>query len=260
MNQSLIEIKNLSISLEVAEQKKPLIKDVNLEIPPEKIVALVGGSGSGKTTTGLSILRLLPEIFHIDGGQILYKGQDLLGLPEEDMRGIRGHEIGMIFQEPLSAFNPVLTIGYQIDEVLAFHTQLNKHQRQDKVNELLGLVGLDSKRIVSSYAHQLSGGMRQRAMIAQAIAASPKLIIADEPTSSLDVTIQARILDLFRELREKLHLSILLITHDLGVVEHLSDQIYVMKDGRTIESGPTKMIFSNPKEEYTQALIQTTRV
>jgi len=163
----------------------------------------------------------------------------------------------MIFQEPLDAFNPVFSIGYQIDEVLRYHMSLKGSERKERVNELLKIVGLDDpKRVAQNYPHQLSGGMRQRAMIAQAIAADPKLIIADEPTSNLDVTLQAKIMDLFLELKEKLNLSILLITHDLGMARHLSNHIAVMRDGKIVESGKTAQLISEPKHEYTRQLMQ----
>ena len=177
------------------------------------------------------------------------------------MRDVRGKEISMVFQEPLNAFNPVFSIGYQVNEVLQFHTDLSSAQRLERIWDLLDTVGLeDPKRIANTFPHQLSGGMRQRAMIAQAIAADPKLIIADEPTSNLDVTLQAKIIDLFLELKEKLRLSILLITHDLGMVRHISDQVAVMTDGKIVESGDTQAVLDNPQHQYTRQLMHVLEV
>ena len=237
-----------------------ILENISLEIKPQTILALVGGSGSGKTTTGLAILRLLPPALNIQKGKIHFQGNELLSSLESHMRGIRGKEISVVFQEPLYAFNPVFSMGSQIEEVLRFHTSFNRRQRQQKVLELLKLVEIpDPLRVVKSYPHQLSGGMRQRAMIAQAIAAGPKLLIADEPTSNLDVTLQAKIMDLFRHLKDQLKLSILLITHDLGMVSHLADEIAVMTKGRIVEFGGTQAILENPKHEYTKELLKIFR-
>lgn len=257
MSQELLTIKDVTVSVLEAGERKILIDTVNLSIPELSIVALVGGSGSGKTTTGFSILRLLTPGLTIDQGEILFKGENLLMYSNEQMRKIRGGKISMIFQEPLNAFNPVFSIGYQIDEVIRFHTDFNKQKRQDRVWEILELVGLpEPKQVAQSYPHQLSGGMRQRAMIAQALAAGPQLIIADEPTSNLDVTLQAKIMELFRELREKLNLSILLISHDLGMVGHLADHVAVMFQGKIVEEGINEEILNRPRHEYTKELLK----
>ena len=257
MDNFSVNIQNLTVTVQEVGREKLLIKDVNLQIPSQSIVALVGGSGSGKTTTGLSILRLLSLGLNITQGAIHFEGENLLAVSKERMRQIRGKSISMVFQDPLNAFNPVFTIGYQIDEVLSTHHQLNYAQRQKRIFEVLDLVGVyEPKRIVQSYPHQLSGGLRQRAMIAQAIIASPKLLIADEPTSNLDVTLQARIMELFLELQRKLKLSILLITHDLGMVSHLSNWIYVMHQGKIVENGSTENVLSQPQHEYTQQLME----
>ena len=261
MANSLLSIKNLTISLKGDSLNKAIVKDVSLEIFPGSIVALVGGSGSGKTTTGLSIMRLLSPALQITEGEIFFDQRNLLNYTDDQMRIMRGKEIGMVFQEPLNAFNPVFTIGYQIEEVLRFHTNLTRLERAQKVLDLLDTVGIsEPQRVSKNYPHQLSGGMRQRAMIAQAIAADPKLIIADEPTSNLDVTLQAKIMDLFRKLKEQFGLSILLITHDLGMVGHLSDQIYVMTDGTIVEQGTTETIFNRPVHEYTCQLLETLKL
>jgi len=252
----LLSIKNLSIKVETSSTSKTLVDGISLDIERERIVALVGGSGSGKTTTGLAILRLLAPELQVNGGEIVFNGTNIFDLTSSRMRDIRGKEISMIFQEPLNAFNPVFSIGFQIEEVLKYHTNLLSKGRQERLLEILDVVGFsDPKRVVQSYPHQLSGGMRQRAMIAQAIAADPKLLIADEPTSNLDVTLQARIMELFKELRNKLKLSILLITHDLGVVQHLTDEVAVMFQGRIVESGRTSEVLTDPKHDYTRQLM-----
>ena len=257
MPQSLVHLKNITVTVGGGTDAKILVDGIDLEIPELSVTALVGGSGSGKTTTGLAILRLLPLALKIQKGEIFFNGEDLLKVSQEKMRQIRGGGISMVFQEPLNAFNPVFTIGYQIDEVLQFHTSLNRLQRQKQILELLDLVGLpEPKHTVKDYPHQLSGGMRQRAMIAQAIAANPRLIIADEPTSNLDVTLQARIIELFKKLKDELKLSILLITHDLGMVQHMADHVAVMTQGRIVECGATDKVLSSPAHEYTRELME----
>ena len=236
---------------------KTIVDDISFDVGRRKIVAVTGGSGSGKTTLGLSILRLLSAGLEITKGKILFEGKDLLMLDDEDMRQCRGARIGMVFQEPLSAFDPLFTIGSQIDEVLSAHTVLNKQQRYNNVLDVLSDVELpDPQRAYESYPHQLSGGMRQRAMIAQAIAGNPSLVIADEPTSSLDVRLQVKIMDLFRKLRRERGISILLIAHDLGVVSHLADEVVVLRAGRMVEHGPVRAMMDKPKHEYTKQLIE----
>ena len=257
MPQPLLQLNNVSVTVNDAIGEKMILNKVNLDVPQLSITALVGGSGSGKTTTGLCVLRLLPPALNFKNGEILFKGEDLLKKDREQMRHIRGGNIGMVFQEPLYAFNPVYSIGYQIDEVLDAHTGLNRTQRQNRVLELLDLVGLaNPKRTALNYPHELSGGMRQRAMIAQAVASDPKLIIADEPTSNLDVTLQARIIELFKKLRAQLNLSILLITHDLGMVEHMADTVAVMTEGKVVEHGNTVDVLNNPNHTYTRELME----
>ncbi len=254
--ESLLTIRDLTVTVHQDQGRKALLDHVSFDIPHLSIVGLVGGSGSGKTTTGLSILRLLPLGLKLEKGEIHFNGENLLQASEDKLRQIRGKDIGMVFQEPLEALNPVLNIGCQVNEVLQFHTILNSHQRRERVLELLNLVGLtEPQRVIEDYPHRLSGGMRQRVMIAQAIAANPQLIIADEPTSNLDVTLQAKIMELFRRLKEELKLSILLISHDLGMISHLADHIVVMSEGKVVEQGLTKQILENPKHEYTQRLL-----
>jgi ABC-type glutathione transport system ATPase component len=221
---NLLSIQNLT----VAVGAKALVNQVSFDVPQGKIVAIAGESGSGKTTIGLSILRLLAPPLSITQGSIVFEGQDLLGLSPESMRQCRGARIGMVFQEPLSALDPLFTIGQQIDEVLAAHTKLSKQERYKKVLDVLTEVELpEPQRAYKSYPHQLSGGMRQRAMVAQAIVGGPSLIIADEPTSSLDVTLQVKIMGLFARLRKK-NISILLISHDLEMIAHLADETIVL--------------------------------
>ncbi len=221
----LLSIKNLTVGVGT----KILVDQVSLDVPRGKIVAIAGPSGSGKTTIGLSVLRLLPCALSVKQGSIVFEGQDLLGLSTESMRQCRGGRIGMVFQEPLSAFDPLFTVGQQCDEVLVAHTQLSRQERYKKVLDTFTEVELsDPKRAYESFPHQLSGGMRQRAMVAQAIICGPSLIIADEPTSSLDVTLQVKIMGLFSRLRKK-NISILLISHDLEMIAHLADETVVLR-------------------------------
>jgi len=258
MTKSLLHVENLAIDIYGSEGVRELIRGLHFRIEPSKIFALVGSSGSGKTTVGLSILRLLPSAMAVHEGKIFFEDKDLLGFSDEHMRRLRGGDIAMVFQEPLSAFNPVFTIGYQIAEVLKFHKDLSRRQRREKVWELLNTVGIsEPKRIAGAYPHQLSGGLRQRSMIAQAIAADPKLLIADEPTSNLDVTLQAHIIDLFRKIRKEFNLSILLITHDLGVVGELADEMAVLSEGWIVEQGPVANILKDPRHPFTAELVHS---
>ncbi|MBF0478500.1 MAG: ABC transporter ATP-binding protein [Candidatus Omnitrophica bacterium] len=251
----ILHIQNLNVSV----ANRLLINNLGFDVKAEKVTALVGGSGSGKTTIGLSILQLLNPALKIQSGKIILSGVNLLSLAEHQMRLVRGKDIGMVFQEPLHAFNPLFQIGFQIDEVLRYHTQLDHPTRIKRMQELLDLVGLpDPERILRSYPHQLSGGMRQRAMIAQAIAAGPKLLIADEPTSSLDVTLQAKIMELFKKLQKELGLSMLLITHDLAMAQYMADDIVVLSQGEVVEQGACGHIMNFPKDDYTKKLIEAT--
>ena len=254
----LLKISDLQIIVKSDHASRILLHDINLDINEKEIVALVGGSGGGKTSLGFSILRLLPSAMKVSNGEILFQGQNLLELPLSSMQDIRGKDIAMVFQEPLSAFNPVFRIGDQIAEVLRVHLNLSRQKAREKVYELLELTEVeDPRRVARSYPHQLSGGLRQRAMIAQAIAASPKIIIADEPTSNLDVTIQAKILELFKKLKKQLNISMLLITHDLGLVSFLADRAFILNEGTIVESGQAKEVFLHPKHHFTQQLART---
>ncbi len=233
------------------------VDDVSFSIAQGETLALVGESGCGKSMTALSLLRLLPEPGRIVGGEVFLDGRDLLRLPDVEMRRIRGNDISMIFQEPMTSLNPVLRIGEQIAEVLRLHQGDTKQQALEKAAELLIQVGIaDPKRRLRDYPHQLSGGQRQRIIIAMALACDPKLLIADEPTTALDVTIQAQIMDLLLELKQQRQMATLLISHDLGIVAGNADKLAVMYAGKIVESGPVKKIFANPLHPYTQGLLQ----
>lgn len=233
-----------------------LLDKITFYIEEGKALGVVGESGCGKSMTSLSIMRLLPSNTVIQGGQILYKGEDLLKKPEQDMQKVRGKDISIIFQEPMTSLNPVLTVGFQIGEVLKKHfPDMSKDQIRKKVIEQLDMVGIPSpERRINQYPHEFSGGMRQRVMIAMAVICQPKLLIADEPTTALDVTIQAQVLDLMVKLKDKG--SLMLITHNLGVVSEICDEVVVMYAGRVVEKGSTEDIFDNPCHPYTKGLME----
>src|SRR3990167_3923375 len=254
--ENLLTIQNLSITFADKDKKNIILDRVNLALLKGKCLGLVGESGSGKSLTALSIMRLLPYAARMDNQtNILFRGQNLLDLNPKQMRKIRGRHIAMIFQEALTALNPILTVGHQIDEVLCAHFKLSKHERVKRIYQLLTEVGIDDlKRIAQSYPHQLSGGQRQRAMIAIALAGEPELLIADEPTTSLDVTLQASILELLKKIQGERQMSLLFITHDLAVMAQIADDIAVMKQGKIVETAEVKQFFSNPKHPYSQQL------
>ena len=235
------------------------VNDVDLTLAPGELLGVVGESGSGKSVTMMSLIRLLPEPpAEIRDGQVLFEGQDLLKLSDADLRKVRGGRIGFVFQDPMTSLNPVFTVGDQITEPLRQHMGLGKKAAQDRAVELLELVGIpDARRRLGDYPHQFSGGMRQRVMIAIALACDPKVLIADEPTTALDVTIQAQILELMKELREKLGMGVIWITHDLGVIAGIADRVVVMYGGQVVEHAPVRELFGNPKHPYTQALLTT---
>jgi oligopeptide/dipeptide ABC transporter ATP-binding protein len=255
MTDPVLRIENLAIAL----GDRPLVEDVSFEIAPGEAFGLVGESGCGKSVTALSILRLLASPpLAIAGGRILFGGRDLAHLDAEALRRVRGGEIAMIFQEPMTSLNPVFTIGDQIGEVLAIHRGMDPRAAAKRSAELLDLVGIPAAATqLERYPHQLSGGQRQRAMIAMALACEPKLLIADEPTTALDVTVQAQILDLIDALRRELGLACLLITHDLGVVGEVCERVGVMYAGRIVEQGPVGEVFGRPRHRYTRALLDT---
>ena len=250
-----LNIENLNVEL----KKKNIIKNVNIKIFDGEIVGLVGESGCGKSITALSIIKLIDEnVMKITSGKILFNDKNLLSKSDQFLRNIRGKEISMIFQEPMTSLNPVFTIGSQINEVLLIHENLGKKVATERTIDLLKKVGIPSPHIsINKYPHQLSGGQRQRVMIAMALACSPKLLIADEPTTALDVIVQAQILKIIKSLKKEYNMSVLLITHDLGLVQDFCDRVYVMYDGKIIESAKCKTIFQNPKHQYTKDLLKT---
>jgi len=259
MMAELIRVKDLRSSFFTPDGEVKAVDGVSLEIEEGKTLGLVGESGCGKSVTALSILRLIPSPpGRVVGGEIFYRGRDLLKLNGESMRKIRGNEISMIFQEPMTSLNPVFTIGNQIGEAIRLHQGLGKKETREKTVEMLRLVKIaDPESRIDDYPHQLSGGMRQRVMIAMALSCNPSLLIADEPTTALDVTIQAQILELMGELKEKLGMSLLLITHDLGVVAEQADEVAIMYAGKIVERTGAKAIFNRPLHPYTVGLLNS---
>lgn len=253
----LIEIKNLSITFSSDGKEVRAVKNLNLNIPHGKTVGLVGESGSGKSVTSLAIMKLLPEHKGVKiEGEILYNGKNLLALDPSEMRSIRGNKISMIFQEPMTSLNPVFTIGDQIDETLILHQELNKKDARKRTIELLHEVGIpDVDRKVNSYPHELSGGQKQRVMIAMAMACEPELLICDEPTTALDVTIQKQVLDLMNDLQKRHKMSMLFITHDLSVIADIADDVAVMFRGDLVERQNCEALFTNPQHPYTKGLL-----
>ena len=256
---TLLEIKNLHTSFVTTDGEFPAVDGLDLTIEAGKTLGLVGESGCGKSVTALSIMRLIPSPpGRISDGEVLYRGQNLLKLRDEEMRRIRGNEISMVFQEPMTSLNPVFTVGDQITEAVRLHQKVTRSEARDKAVEMLRLVKIaDPASRVNDYPHQMSGGMRQRVMIAMALSCNPSLLIADEPTTALDVTIQAQILDLMGELQDKLGMALLLITHDLGVVAEQADEVAIMYAGRMVERAKPEAIFSKPLHPYTIGLLNS---
>jgi oligopeptide/dipeptide ABC transporter ATP-binding protein len=259
MKTPLLEVRSLSTYFFTEDGVVRAVENVSFEIYPGEILSLVGESGCGKSVTGLSLLRLVSiPPGKIMNGEILFDGSNLLELEEREMEKVRGNDISMIFQEPMTSLNPVFTIGNQIMEAIELHQHLNKKEAKQKAIEVLDQVKIPSPEVrVDSYPHQLSGGMRQRAMIAMALSCQPKLLIADEPTTALDVTIQAQVLRLLKEIQRKMGMSVMLITHDLGVVSEIADRVAVMYAGRIVESGPIEAIFGQMRHPYTQGLLES---
>jgi oligopeptide/dipeptide ABC transporter ATP-binding protein len=259
MPQPLLELKNLNIAFDVARRQIRPVRDVSFSIYPGQTLAVVGESGCGKSVTALSILRLIPSPpGKVLGGQILFEGTDLLTLPERQMRNVRGRDIAMIFQEPMTSLNPVYTIGDQIAEAVTLHQHVGTKEAYNIAEKSLADVGIaDAHRRLREYPHQMSGGMRQRVMIAMALSCKPKLLIADEPTTALDVTIQAQILELLRKLQHDTGMAILLITHDLGVVAENADTVAVMYASRVVEFAGVEELFDRPQHPYTQGLFRS---
>ena len=258
MTETLLEVKNLVTSFRTSEGSLQAVKDVSFHVDKGETLCIVGESGCGKSITSLSVMRLLPSNGSIESGEILLNDEALQNLSAEQMRRLRGNRMSMIFQEPMTALNPVLTIGYQLREPLLLHHKVSKSEATRQGIELLTQVGIpDPAKRLNQYPHELSGGMRQRVMIAMALACHPSLLIADEPTTALDVTIQAQILDLINDLKEKLDMGVLMITHDMGVVAEVADRVMVMYAGKKIEEGPVEEIFENPKHPYTIGLLNS---
>ena len=259
MNRHLLEIQELSTSFHLEYAVAKAVQDVSFYIDAGETLGLVGESGCGKSVTSLSIMRLVPSPPGIiESGCILFRGRDLLTLSAADMRKVRGNDIAMIFQEPMTSLNPVFTIGSQISEAVELHQKVRGKEARNRTVEMLKLVGIpDPEARVNEYPHQLSGGMRQRAIIAMALSCNPDLLIADEPTTALDVTIQAQIMELLARLQEEMNMSILLITHDLGVVAGSTERMAVMYAGRIVEEGTTASVFDSPSHPYTKGLIRS---
>lgn len=255
----LLEVKNLKTYFYTDKGVVKAVDDISFEMEEGKTLGIVGESGCGKSITAMSILRLIDFPGKIDKeSSILFEGQDIVKMTPKELRDLRGNKISMIFQEPMTSLNPVFKIGYQVAEVLMLHQKMSEKEARQKAIEMLQLVGIPrAERVVDDYPHQLSGGMRQRVMIAMALACNPKLLIADEPTTALDVTIQAQILNLMNDLKERLNTSIMLITHDLGVVAQMADHVVVMYAGKIIESAPVQEIFDNPLHPYTVGLLNS---
>ena len=257
MTDPLLSIKNLTVVFKTRLGEVPVIDDVSFSIAPGEILGIVGESGCGKTMTSLAIMRLMPEQGKVTSGSIRLSGEDLVVASEARMRGLRGNEISMVFQEPMTSLNPVFSVGEQIAEVLKAHQGLSKSEAREHAVELLESVKIPlPSRRANDYPHQLSGGMRQRVMIAIALACKPKVLIADEPTTALDVTVQAHIFELLHELRDQTGTSIILITHDMASVAEMAERVMVMYAGRKVEEGPVEEILTNPLHPYTQGLIR----
>jgi peptide/nickel transport system ATP-binding protein len=251
----VLQVEDLTVRFRTDDGDVYAVTDVSFELQQGQVLSLVGESGCGKSVTAMSLLGLLPKTAEI-GGRIIFGDQDLLHLPEAEMRSVRGKDISMVFQEPMTSLNPVFTVGRQVGEVLRRHENMSKQAARRRAVELLDLVGIPApERRIDEYPHQLSGGMRQRVMIAMAVACNPKILIADEPTTALDVTIQAGILDVMRDLRDQLGSAVLLITHDLGVVADVAERVVVMYAGRKVEEASVDELFAQPQHPYTLGLM-----
>ena len=256
--EKLLEIKNLETAFRIKDDYFNAVDKVSLDLYRNEVLAIVGESGCGKSTLATTIMRLHNENLTKSTGEIIFNGKNLLDLTEDEMNKIRTKDIGMIFQDPLSSLNPLHRIGKQIEEALIYHTELSAEERQKRVIELLTQVGIPNpERCAKQYPHELSGGMRQRVMIAMAMSCKPSVLIADEPTTALDVTIQAQILDLVKGLQAEMHAGIILITHDLGVVAEMADRVAVLYAGEVVEIGTAEQIFKNPTHPYTRSLLRS---
>ncbi len=253
---SLLEIKDLTIHFQMEDADVKAVNGISLSIDEGKTLGLVGETGAGKTTTALGILRLVPEPGKILSGSIKYKNQDIMSMTEKQVQDIRGNEISMIFQDPMTALNPVMTVGDQVAEVILRHQNCTKLQAQQRMLEILGKVGIGPDR-AGDYPHQFSGGMKQRVVIAIALACNPKLLLADEPTTALDVTIQAQVMEMINQLKEEFNTSMILITHDLGIVAESCDSVAIMYAGKVVEYGSLEDIFDNTAHPYTKGLFNS---
>jgi ABC-type dipeptide/oligopeptide/nickel transport system ATPase component len=252
----LLQVEQLSVVFDGPRSTLTAVDNLSFHISAGETLGLVGESGSGKSVTAYTILRLLQPPGRVTGGRIIFEGRDLLALPEREMRAVRGARISLIFQEPMTALNPVMRVGDQIAEALLVHGLADRSSARTQAIELLTAVQItDPARRVRDYPHQLSGGMRQRVMIAAALACRPPLVIADEPTTALDVTIQAQVLDLLRSLKQRFNLALLLITHDFGVIAEMADRVAVMHRGKLVEQGPVRQILREPSHDYTRGLL-----
>ena len=253
----LVDVRNLSVAFGEGAEAARVVKGVSFTVGKGETVALVGESGSGKTVSAMSILRLLPNSASHPTGEILFEGKDILKMNEAQLRAIRGRRISIIFQEPMTTLNPLHTIEKQVGEIIKLHQSLSDEKTRERVIELLTKVGIrNPEKRLGAYPHQLSGGQRQRVMIAIALANKPDLLIADEPTTALDVTIQAQILELLKSLQKEMGMAMLLITHDLGIVRRMAERVYVMRNGDIVETGQAEDVFTNPKHPYTRHLLE----
>lgn len=259
MSDILLKVKGLKTYFNTSEGKVKAVDDIDFTINKGKVLGIVGESGCGKSVTSLSVMRLVPKPNgYISDGEIVFDDKNLLSLSENEMRSLRGNDIAMIFQEPMTALNPVFTIGNQIGEVLEHHENLKGDKKKNRCIELLELVGIPRpEKVINEYPHQLSGGMRQRVMIAMALSCNPKLLIADEPTTALDVTIQAQVLDLMKDLKDKFGTAVMFITHDLGVIAEMADDVIVMYAGKVVEESNVKELFKEPIHPYTIGLLNS---
>ncbi len=252
----LLEIKDLSISFFNKSGEVQAVRGISYTLNRGEVLGIVGESGSGKSVSSHGILRLTPSSGKVKSGEILFKGKDILKMSKQELMDLRGNRIAMIFQDPMTSLDPLFTVGYQLNEALKKHTDLTRKQREKRMIELLEMVGINQpERRIKQYPYEFSGGMRQRVMIAMALSCDPELLIADEPTTALDVTIQAQIIDLLKELKDKLGMAIIFITHDLGVVSDICDKIIVMYAGRIVEEGKSRQIFYERRHPYTEGLL-----
>ena len=256
---SVLDVKDLKTVFKTRRGEVHAVNNVSFHLKAGELLGVVGESGSGKSVTMMSLIGLLPSPpAMVSGGPVMFEGQDLLSATDDQLRAVRGARIGFVFQDPMTSLNPVFTVGFQLMEPLRKHMGMSKAQARVRAKELLELVGIpDAARRLKDYPHQFSGGMRQRVMIAIALACDPKVLIADEPTTALDVTIQAQILELMKDLRDKLGMAVVWITHDLGVIAGIADRVLVMYGGQVVEHAPVRELFANPKHPYTRALLET---